>query len=181
MSSGASSADRLLTSPDHRPALDAAWRGGAPLVFLAGPIQGARDWQREAAVYLLDLDPRILVANPRRSVWETLAPDAFDVQVDWETRYLRKASIVLFWLAEEQEHVCTRAFGQTTRFELAEWKLRHEIDGVKIVVGISDGFSGARYLRRRFAQDCPDVPICASLPETCLEASRLANERWDGT
>lgn len=144
-----------------------------PLIFLAGPIQGAGDWQKEAIEIIGKLNPRLNVANPRMEY----LPGTFSypAQVDWETYHLRKAGkngVILFWLAKEAKHDCERAFAQTTRFELAEWKMRHERDDVKLVVGVEEGFSGARYIKRRFGQDCPDVPVCSSLEEAC----RLAVE-----
>jgi|GEM_PF-1820421 len=53
----------------------------------------------------------------------------------------------------------------------------HRREGANLVVGVEDGFTGARYIRRRFAQDCPRVPLCTSLEETCAAALALARER----
>jgi len=139
-----------------------------PVVFLAGPIQGAPLWQLEAVRHLHELMPEIHVANPRRDYFP--GEFEYDAQVDWETHHLRRAAVggvILFWLAKEETHSCDRAYAQTTRFELAEWKVRHERDGAKLVIGIEDGFTGAKYILRRFAQDCPGVPVCASLREAC--------------
>jgi hypothetical protein len=66
-----------------------------------------------------------------------------------------------------------RLFLPPTYTELAEWKVRHERDGAKLVIGIEDGFTGAKYIRRRFAQDCPGVPVCDTLGQTCEAAVRL--------
>jgi hypothetical protein len=102
----------------------------------------------------------------------------YNEQVDWETYHLRKAGdngVVLFWLAKEAEHRCDRAYAQTTRGELFEWKALHEIMGARIALGIEEGFTGERYIRRRFAQDCPDVKITNNLKETCENAIILVN------
>jgi hypothetical protein len=146
-----------------------------PLVFLAGPIQGAPDWQSEALRLLANAAPTLHVASPRRAY----LPGEFDyaAQVDWETRHLRRAAergVVLFWLAREVLSHPGRAYAQTTRFELAEWKVRHERDGAKLVVGIENGFTGERYIRRRLSQDCPAVPLVDSLAEACRLAAELA-------
>lgn len=145
-----------------------------PVVFLAGPIQGAPRWQLDAAKLLHELLPEVHVADPRRDSFP--GEFEYDAQVDWETLHLRRAAengVILFWLANEQTHSCNRAYAQTTRFELAEWKVRHERDGAQLVVGIDDGFTGAKYILRRFAQDCPAVPMCSSLPDTCAAVVRL--------
>ncbi|MBR9683764.1 hypothetical protein GOV03_04455 [Candidatus Woesearchaeota archaeon] len=146
------------------------------LIFLAGPIQGAYNWQEQAIETLQTLAPELYVASPRRR--EIIKKgeftiDMYNEQVDWETYHLRKAGengAILFWLTKESEHICRRAYAQTSRFELAEWKIRHERDGSNLVVGIEEGFSGAKYIQRRLSQDCPDVPICSTLEETCKTA-----------
>src|SRR3990167_8434056 len=124
------------------------------IVFLAGPIQGTSDWQAEAIIILTSLKPDITIASPRRETFEGVS---YDEQVDWETENLRRAGkngVIMFWLANEQEHIPDRAYAQTSRAELFEWKVRHERDGAKIVIGIEKGFSGAKYIQKRFGQDC---------------------------
>ncbi len=162
---------RVVVSPPDYPDLD------GPLVFLAGPIQGAPEWQVEALGLLGGFAPSLHVANPRRNY----LPGSFDygTQVDWETHHLRRAGAagcVLFWLAREARAIPGRCYAQTSRFELAEWKTRHERDGAKLVVGIEPGFSGERYIRHRFLLDCPGVPLCDSLEETCRRAAALVEE-----
>lgn len=145
-----------------------------PLVFLAGPIQGAPHWQADAIRWFTEHAPTLSVASPRRQ--DRSREFDFAGQVDWETHHLRWAAesgVILFWLAREVESVPGRAYAQTTRFELAEWKVRHERDGVRLVVGIEDGFSGARYIRHRFGQDCPRVPLLSSLADACAAAAAL--------
>jgi hypothetical protein len=145
-----------------------------PLVFLAGPIQGAPDWQAEAIRWFQAEAPDLTMASPRREC----SPGEFDyaAQVDWETHHLRRAAergVILFWLACEAVSVHGRSYAQTSRFELAEWKVRHERDGVRLVVGLEDGFSGARYIRHRFGRDCPAVPLVPSLEQACRAAAKL--------
>ena len=147
------------------------------IIFLAGPIQGARNWQKEAIKIIEKLAKgnnildKITIASPR---WEHLSNKVdYETQVDWETEYLNKASktgVIMFWLEKEQEHYCDRAYAQTTRFELAEWKVKHQLLGANIVLGIDEKFTNRRYITRRFSQDCPNVNICISLEDTCKEA-----------
>ena len=145
------------------------------LVFLAGPIQGAPWWQDIAMVRLALLDPEMHIASPRRKTEYKgeFTQVMYDEQVDWETFYLNKAAqdgVILFWCAKEAVHDCKRAYAQTTRGELFEWKVKHEFGKGKIAVGVENGYTGEKYIRRRFSQDCPDVKICSSLEETCNEA-----------
>jgi len=138
------------------------------VVFLAGPIQGAPDWQAEAIEIIHEMDSGLVVASPRKEY----EPDTFvyDRQVDWETHYLNRAAklgAIIFWLANQVEETPGRSYAQTSRFELGEWKQRHQQDGTNLVVGIEEGFGNARYIRRRLSQDCPDVSLHDSLYDTC--------------
>ncbi|MBT4539747.1 hypothetical protein HOI26_03750 [Candidatus Woesearchaeota archaeon] len=146
-----------------------------PLVFLAGPIQGAYNWQNDAIKTIQDLAPELNIASPRKNIIKKgkFTQEMYNEQVDWETYHLKKAGedgVILFWLAKESEHISRRAYAQTSRAELFEWKVKHERDGTNLVVGIEDGFSGAKYIQRRFPQDCPEIPICSTLEDTCLKA-----------
>lgn len=161
-----------------------------PVVFLAGPIiRGPEAWHDRAIALITSAAPHVHIANPLRDpaaskeLWNLredaagapFAEAAYNDQLDWETEHLRRAGetgAVLFWLAREREHNCERGHAQTTRFELAEWKERAR-HGARVVVGIEPGFTGARYIRRRFAQDCPNVPLCETLEATCRAAIAL--------
>jgi hypothetical protein len=163
---------RIVIAPE-RALLD------GPVVFLAGPTRCP--WHEPAMRLLHALDPELHVASPKRPIDTEKDFDdaAYAEQVDWETAFLRRAGdhgVVLFWLAKEVDHRCERPHAQTTRFELGEWKERCQSRGARLALGIEEGFTGARYIRRRFAQDCPDVRICSSLVDTCTEAVLLARE-----
>lgn len=163
---------QVIVAPEYRVT-------NAPVIFLAGPIQGAPDWQQEAIRLLQGYDASVAIANPRRGLRRTgeFTQERYNEQVDWETAYLQQAGrhgCVLFWLANEAEHDCRRAYAQTSRFELAEWKLRHQYARAQLAIGIDNAFTGARYIRRRFMQDCPDVRINSSLDATCAAAAELA-------
>ena len=161
-------AERLLLTPPEIVQTD------GPIIFLAGPIQGAPDWQSKATSIIHDINPSITVASPRRDYPE--GTFVHEKQVDWETYFLRKAGktgVVAFWLAAQVEETPGRTYAQTSRFELAEWKMRHEYEGAKLTIGIEDGFEDPRYIRRRFAQDCPDIIIANSLAGMCRKAVEL--------
>lgn len=139
-------------------------------LFLAGPIQGSADWQKEAYQHLSNLwkplDGVLTVCNPRRSIETGFQ---YNQQVDWETCHLQLASqgVILFWLAKEKDHYCDRAYAQTTRFELGEWLSKAPNS---VIIGIEEGFTGAKYIRHRM----PQVKIYTSLLETCEAAIKKA-------
>lgn len=150
-----------------------------PSIFLAGPIQGAEDWQAKATDYIQHHAPEIHITSPRgppEYYERRLTDDEANAQADWETKYLRRAAddgVILFWLATEKVHNCDRDFARTTREELFEWKVHYEIGGVDLVLGIEEGFGGARYIRKRFRDDCPELEIYDTLEDTCAQAVRL--------
>ena len=153
------------------------------IVFLAGPIQGAPDWQSKAIELLSDTGA--VIANPR-------APAPFhgdyNGQVDWELKYLSHAAygkpssgVILFWLAKPDPNEVQppgRAYAQTSRFELGEWVGRSKGWTVPyFVLGIEPGFSNERYLRRRIGHLWPDIEIPSTLEGTvALAKMHLSGE-----
>jgi hypothetical protein len=160
--------ERILLQPPEIVDVD------GKVIFLAGPIQGAPDWQSQAAEIIHDIDASIIVTSPRKDYPE--GTFVYERQVDWETHFLRLAGqtgVVAFWLAAQTEETPGRAYAQTTRFELAEWKMRHEYEGSKLTIGIESGFGNERYIRRRFEQDAPEITIADSLEAMCQNAVDL--------
>ncbi len=138
------------------------------VIFLAGPIQGAEDWQAKAVNILLPKLQDIVIASPRRVV--TPSEFNYEEQVNWESYHLNLAGtngVILFWLAKEVMSLPGRSYAQTTRAELFEWKERHINRNAKLVVGIEPGFTGERYIRMRLSQDCPDIEIQDNLGNLC--------------
>ena len=163
------SGNRQVITPPHYGPVE------GPLVFLAGPIDGAPDWQAEALRRVGELDPALAVANPRREFapGEELASE----QIDWETGYLRRAGeqgAILFWMAAETDRVPWRAYAQIARAQLFEAKARHDLAGIRVVLGIEENFAGGSYIRRRFETESVGVPILRTLAECCDAAVRLA-------
>lgn len=107
-------------------------------VFLAGPIQGVHDWQKNDVP---DLGEGVTVISPRR---ESLDKSTFDwnEQVDWETKALRVSDYVLFWIPPEEEKIEGRDYAQTTKIELMENLAR----GKRIILGIHPEIHTRRYL-----------------------------------
>jgi len=146
----------------------------SPVIYLAGPIDGADCWQEEAIELIQSIAPELHIVSPRdKGTCKTV--DVYSHNLSWDNFHLQKAAdngAVIFWLAKQQDDH-EGSYAQTTRFKLGEWKIRHERDDVKVVVGIEDGFSNAWYIRKRLSDECPGIPICSSLNEACQVAGDL--------
>jgi len=138
------------------------------IVFLAGPIKGAPDWQSRAIEDLADLD--VYVANPRR---ENVMNFNLDLQVGWESKFLALADVIMFWIPKKDADIAGRDYAQTTRFELSEWaaKTHYNREYKKIVVGIDDSFFGKSYIVKRLAAE--NVTVCDDYAQTLTEVRKL--------
>lgn len=152
------------------------------LLFLAGPIAGAPNWQELVIQKLKQFEntgdsfrgfsKELAIANPRKEYPK--GEFVFERQVDWESFHLKKASTILFWLPKEETHIPDRAYAQTSRFELAEWltkkKYYEKYKDKQIIVGIEDGFPGKDYIMRRLQTEF-QIPVYHDL-DSCLWAFR---------
>ena len=150
------------------------------LYFLAGPIQGAPDWQRAAsgliAVSAND-HANIHIANPRRDYID--GSFEYEAQVDWEKANLTRAAkcgAALFWFAA-QDHSLPyeegRAYAQTTRVEFGRyigWRdLRPHI---RMSIGIEPGYKGSeRYIRHCSKEQ--KQPVYTTLEDACEKLMRI--------
>ena len=78
-------------------------------IFLAGPIQGAPDWQHS-----IPKIPGVRWISPRRENYDNFD---YDEQTSWETMGLRISDAILFWIPASKENIEGRGYGQTTRIE----------------------------------------------------------------
>jgi len=159
---------------EHQPPDDTQALNSHEMYFLAGPIQGAPDWQREAVdvIKLIIPDQGAHIANPRRDYIN----GAFDynAQVTWEDRnriQAAKNGALIFWLAAQNLSLAYeegRAYAQTTRFEFGEaigW-LSHD-PHVRISLGIEPGYAGSeRYYRHQ--ADRFSITVFSTLFDTCI-------------
>lgn len=151
-----------------------------PGIFLAGPIQGAGNWQKAAGL-MLDTISRtyfidVNVYNPRREVRMEgeFTDKMYYEQVDWEQYHIKAAherGVLLFWLDEEEMSKPGRAYAQTTRFELAEAITQTARDDeLKLVVGWHHSFSGLRYIKYALKNKAPHVKTAETLFDLCQHA-----------
>ncbi len=149
-----------------------------PVIFLAGPIQGAPDWQSKAVEIIKATRARIIIASPRR----LCLPQDFQYveQVDWETDSMERTQangVVLFWCPRESHHIDDRSYGQTTRVEYGRCIENHRFTGSKMVLGMEIGFSGTKYFRYLAEKYYPEMPIFDNLRDACLTAVGMVRRK----
>lgn len=166
-----------MISTTHTPPRDARLAETDLLLFLAGPIQGAPDWQKQT-IQLLETDTQcpkgLHVANPRREVLDKNF--VYTDQTRWERAHLYRAAamgVVIFNLARQdpnQPYRLGRAYGQTTRFEFgmmhALWKTGQN---PHVSLAIEPGYSGSE----NYYRDCADemgLVVHDNLEALCLDA-----------
>ncbi len=140
-------------------------------IFLAGPIQGADNWQ-EKLIKLLEkqlseknIKKNIVIASPRRTEFIKTNFD-YSEQVDWESMFLNRASdngIVVFWLPKEKnkEENKGRSYAQTTRFEIGEFYNKAN----NIIIGGSLQFDGIRYIKYKLSKNKKEFQFYTNLSD----------------
>ena len=123
----------IIKSPNNLPSRKIKW-----YIFLAGPIQGAPEWQNN----IPNINAEVILLSPRRDNYDNFN---YDEQVKWETECLRIADIILFWIPESIENIEGHDYAQTTRTEFGEYLAR----GKKIIIGINNIFPGKRYFESK--------------------------------
>lgn len=171
----------------HQPPEALTIHKSEPLIFLAGPIQGASDWQMDAVGIIADekcerrSGANLHIANPRRNYLE----DSFNYekQVKWEKLGLKRAAkngAIVFWFAAQdpdQEYEEGRAYAQTSRIEFGRvlgWFDYNPF--IDIVIGIENGYTGSERYFRTCAQE-KRLPLHKTLSEVCSRALELTIER----
>lgn len=130
-------------------------------IFLAGPVQGAPNWQNTMPEI-----PGITWLSPRRENFDYTKTDAWEEQYNWETEHLRGADFILFWIPEEEVHIEGRDYAQTTRTEFGEYLAL----GKNIIAACHEKFPGRRYLERKLKQYYgPETVMYKTLDELILK------------
>lgn len=151
--------ERFYTSPTYIPE---EIRFDAPVVFLAGPVQGAPDWQARFAQKILQAHSNVLVVSPRPKRKIGINFDA-DQQVAWEFAHRSRArdfGVTAIWFAAQDfsiQYPKGRPYAQTTRIELGEtigWLRAHP--DLALTVGFehhytSNGGGNEDYIKRHLA------------------------------
>lgn len=179
-----------LILPKARPVLIGIPLESLPLFFLAGPVQGGGDWQKDMSTMLAKAVGDCLIVNPCRydpwhaQYWQKLdGPTVDERQTDWERYYLEQAArdwhsgCIVFWLPEQPAARDDGApYATDTRGELGEWRGRmmHDPD-LRVVVGAEKCFPRLDVIERNFELALGSAfRIHETMEETVRAAARYA-------
>lgn len=165
-----------------------------PLIFLAGPIRSAPNWQDEAITYLFSRNEDLIIASPRRGVRDGIAPFVargddtyFSRQRAWERHYLKiaqskkeKRGAIMFWLPGEEEHNCEKVYGAMTRLELGQAFSDYKHDNSnRFVIGSDGKFPEINTIAFDLRIDAPGKAMFNTLEATCDGAlAYVKNQSW---
>lgn len=137
-----------------------------PDIFVAGPISGAEDWQKQAEKLLenIERDEELIIANPRRPEGIPRVGDIAKEQITWEHRNLQLARVVMFYFVKGP--------GIITPLELGKELGR----GSPIVLGIDESFDRPFDIETQAHLERPKLPIYHTLDETVVAAAALARQ-----
>jgi hypothetical protein len=143
---------------------DSEIEGG--LFFLAGPIKGGDDWQKDCCELLEQkVGPDVTIVNPCR--YDEDHPlyrykldgneNYFSRQTLWERHYLARASVsgcILFWCPCQSltnPRKDNQPYARDTYGELGEWRgrLMNNLN-LNVVVGAQTGFPGYSVIQTNF-------------------------------
>jgi hypothetical protein len=158
-----------------------------PIFFLAGPVRGGGDWQRECCEEIRRHVPNFYVAIPYYHHAEETYPlmaqaepgqqGVFERQLNWEWHYLDLAArdgCVIFWLPEESKVKprSSGAYATDTRGEIARWSVERKYNPhYRVVVGAEPGFPSLSQIQRNWNRDQGrEEPFPTTLAETVRAA-----------
>jgi hypothetical protein len=122
------------------------------VVFLAGGITDAEDWQR--ALIRMVSDVELVVLNPRRESFPMGDESAGREQIAWEFRHLRMADAVAFW------------FPPQTLCPIALFELGVQTAGRRpLFVGVDPGYRRRFDVQVQLALARPEVKIVGRLED----------------
>lgn len=157
-----------------------------PLIFLAGPIQGAPDWQNDAVSIMESPHGQRTtrtdthVANPRRDYINE--EFIYGAQVAWEKAGLQRAAkngAIIFWFAAQdpsQPYEQDRAYAQTSRIEFGRVLGWHDYNpDINIFVGIDEGYKGSERYYKTCAEE-KGLRVYSTLEGVTLNALSAVTE-----
>jgi hypothetical protein len=136
------------------------YAGDLPSLYLGGGISDCENWQLRMVELLADAD--LTVLNPRRAAFPMNDPAAAREQIEWEFRYLRRATIKLFWFPPQT--LCP-----ITLFELGAWSMTE----APLTVGAHPDYRRREDVRIQLELARPDVTVVDRLEDLAEQVLHL--------
>lgn len=179
---------------------------GRKVVFLAGPIRGAEDWQETAIDFIAERCPDVLVVSPahytkfhrffrkqlkgmsEKDIVDAGLSHLFESNTAWERFYLEYAAkngVILFWLPCESElnprDPKSGPYGRDSYGELGEWRTRKVFEEklgqkINLVIGGNERFSGLHVIKQNIHHFMPDFVVWNDFKSTLAAAVELLND-----
>lgn len=139
-------------------------------LFLAGPTprkDGPDSWRPEALRLLesLGYDGVVFVPEDRDMNGCGVSPETYEPQIRWEDEAMRRADVIVFWVAREIEKM--PAF--TTNIEWGEY-----FDSGKVALGWPEKAPKVGYFKTK--AEWQQVPVAHALEETLKRALEMIGE-----
>ncbi len=158
-----------------------------PVIFLAGPLNSAPQWQRQASCMIFNRMKKVTVCSPRMISHEEQGCDyTFTRQRAWERYYMDRAAeygTILFWMPEvdPQHDYKGLTYGATTRFELGEWMTRASLDkSINVEIGAQEGFNTIHTIAYDMQRLLPEKVLHTSLSSLVDAAIEHAGKKFTG-
>ncbi|HYD03658.1 MAG TPA: nucleoside 2-deoxyribosyltransferase domain-containing protein [Alphaproteobacteria bacterium] len=162
-----------------------------PLIFLAGPIKGAPDWQSQAIEIISQYSKSwniIYIASPRPAVKKYLENQILrgvnmedQKQREWEWYHQNiaaKNGVIMFWFPGKDHEVPGKSYGLITSNEFGYWTARHQMDNsIKLAIGSDGRFNQWNVFNFDIKFNVPDITVRDSLEETCIHAINLLKKK----
>lgn len=152
---------KVITAPNHP--TDAEYDAHWPMLFVAGGITGAPNWQPEYLEMLKDVDG--LAFNPRRPEFDVRDPNNAIVQIEWEAKYLAVANAISFWFPKET--LCP-----ITLYELGRWTAEVLCRGSatkKLFIGVHPEYARRDDVEIQTKLALPHFDVVHSLEELAIQ------------
>lgn len=160
-----------------------------PSIFLAGPIQAAGNWHKQAITTILNMGKEVVVVCPsaRRSLYRDFSDKRiqgseshFQRKSDWERYYLERSSrmgCILFWLAPRPSSAETssKVFAATTRLELGIWLGKRSCNpALNLCFGAHERFPELDSIEYYIKMEAQEQMVHRTLRDVCNTAVEIA-------
>jgi predicted transglutaminase-like protease len=139
----------------------ADYDGTGKSLFIAGGITGCTNWQNNL-IKMLD-KTNLILFNPRGKKFPINDPKATKPQIQWEHKYLKKATAISFWFAPET--LCP-----ITLYELGKQSTKNK----KVFIGVHPAYQRKEDVEIQTKLERPEIKIVYSLKDLARQIKEWA-------